>query len=247
MSGSTTGGQLVLGGGALLEANAADLRRQLVAAAAERGGSSSLDAVLIPTAAAFEGVDDVTASATAELEALGCRVDVLDGAHHSDFESVAMERIARASVVWIADGSALHLRSVLIDTGLSGAISRSIAAGGVVIADGAGAEVLCDPMIDPRGGAFTVGLGVVRNCSVIGDLESFPAQRRQRSIEMVGPDRWLIGIPATSAWAFQSETGWSQLGSAPIAVLAGPGRTGPTTWDDSPEVHGPLKELVSLE
>jgi len=33
--------------------------------------------------------------------------------------------------------------------------------GGVLAASGAGATLVCDPMVDPRGGAYTVGLGVV--------------------------------------------------------------------------------------
>ena len=31
----------------------------------------------------------------------------------------------------------------------------------------AGAMVLCDPMVDPRGGAFTLGLGLLADLAVI--------------------------------------------------------------------------------
>ena len=40
--------------------------------------------------------------------------------------------------------------------------------GGAVLAgSSAGAMVLCDPMVDPRGGAFTLGLGLLANLAVI--------------------------------------------------------------------------------
>ena len=55
----------------------------------------------------------------------------------------------------------MHLRSVLKDSAVYEAMLAAYRGGAVVAASGAGATVLCDPMVDPRGGAYTVGLGFV--------------------------------------------------------------------------------------
>ena len=61
----------------------------------------------------------------------------------------------------------MHLRSVLKETPLWEAIVEAVGSGGVVAGSMAGAMVLTDPMVDPRGGAFTLGLGLVRGLAVI--------------------------------------------------------------------------------
>ncbi|MBP7930202.1 MAG: Type 1 glutamine amidotransferase-like domain-containing protein [Acidimicrobiia bacterium] len=253
MRGTDSSGRLVLGGGNLLDPAARPTLRGVLGLNdgphndgpdKVRTGST---VALVPAAAAFEGIQAAVDEATAVLGELGFVVDVIAASHHSDFGSDELERIANASAVWIADGSALHLRSILVDTQIAGTLAGVIAAGGVVIADGAGAEVLCDPMIDPRGGAFTVGLGLIRDCTVITDIESFPDQRRARSIDMVGPERWLVGIPGHSAWTFQPGAGWTETGAAPVVVLAGPGLGAPATWAESAAIHGLFGQLVALE
>ena len=72
------------------------------------------------------------------------------------------EAVRDARFVYFADGSPLHLRSVLKGSALFDALLAAYRSGAVLAASGAGATVLCDPMVDPRGGAYTVGLGVVR-------------------------------------------------------------------------------------
>ena len=57
--------------------------------------------------------------------------------------------------------------------------------GGVLAASGAGATLLCDPMVDPRGGAYTVGLGVVQNLAVFPYHGTAADHLRERSIDLL--------------------------------------------------------------
>ena len=52
--------------------------------------------------------------------------------------------------MYLSDGSPLHLRSVLKDSVLFEAMLAAYHAGGVLAASGAGATLVCDPMVDPR-------------------------------------------------------------------------------------------------
>ena len=90
--------------------------------------------------------------------------------------------------MYIADGSPLHLRSVLKDSALFEAMLAAYHAGGVLAASGAGATLVCDPMVDPRGGAYTVGLGVVAGLAVFPYHGSAAEHLRERSIDLL-PDR----------------------------------------------------------
>ena len=116
-----------------------------------------------PTAAAFEHPARVVERATSWFESLGARVAGLEVVNRRDAEddaNVAAGRATRA-FIYLADGSPLHLRSVLKGSALYDALVRAYNSGAVIAASGAGATVFCDPMVDPRGGAYTVGLGLV--------------------------------------------------------------------------------------
>ena len=63
--------------------------------------------------------------------------------------------------------------------------SPSYHGGGVLAASGAGATLLCDPMVDPRGGAYTVGLGVVKNLAVFPYHGTAADHLRERSIDLL--------------------------------------------------------------
>ena len=93
--------------------------------------------------------------------------------------------IERAAFVYLADGSPLHLRSVLKGGAAFDALVRVLSNGGVVAASGAGATVLCDPMVDPRGGAYTVGLGIVQGLAVFPYHGTAADHMRERSIELL--------------------------------------------------------------
>src|SRR6516165_3146105 len=122
--------------------------RELDAALAETSGAHEV--LVLPTAAAFEHADRVGARAVAYFDSLGVRATVLPVLHRTEAEDEHTAKQVRAArFVYLADGSPLHLRSVLKDSALFEAVLASYHGGGVLAASGAGATVLCDPMVDP--------------------------------------------------------------------------------------------------
>jgi len=180
------------------------------------------DVVVLPTAAAFENPQRVVERATSYFEGLGAKVKPLMVLHRAEAEDPkVVEPVRRARLVYLADGSPLHLRSVLRASLLWDAILASYHAGGVLAASGAGATLVCDPMVDPRGGAYTVGLGVV------GDLAVFPyhgtaAQHlRERSIDLLPRSAKLVGIDEETALIRDPSGRWRVAGAGGVSVYDG--------------------------
>ena len=158
------------------------------------------EVVVLPTAAAFEHPERVGDRAAAHFEGLGATVRTLDVLHRGEAEDPKNAEIVRAAkFVYLADGSPLHLRSVLKDSALFEALLAVYHGGGVLAASGAGATVLCDPMVDPRGGAYTVGLGVVRNLAVFPYHGTAADHLRERSIDLLPSNATLVGIDEETA------------------------------------------------
>jgi len=121
--------------------------------------SGGNEVVVLPTAAAYQHPERVVLGAAEWFEPLGGQVEglmVLDRASANDPGMAAVIRAAR--FVYIAGGSPLHLKSVLKGSATFEALREAWADGAVVAGSAAGAMVLTDPMVDPRGGALTVGL-----------------------------------------------------------------------------------------
>jgi len=124
---------------------------------------ASADVVIVPTAAAFVGVTEAAVSTSDPFDAFDVRVEALmvsDRAAAEDRHCV--ERLERAELVVLCDGSPLHARSVWRATALGEAINRAA----TLVAIGAVATALGDVMIDPRGGAPTTGLGFRRGAAL---------------------------------------------------------------------------------
>lgn len=114
------------------------------------------DIVIVPTAAAFVGVTETAIRTSDPFDEYDVRVEALmvnDRAATDDANCV--DRLARADLVVLCDGSPLHARSVWRATAFGEAINQATS----LVAIGAVASVLGDVMIDPRGGAPTTGLG----------------------------------------------------------------------------------------
>jgi cyanophycinase len=94
-------------------------------------------------------------------------------------------------------------------------------AGGVLAASGAGATLVCDPMVDPRGGAYTVGLGVVTNIAVFPYHGTAADHLRERSIDLLPESAKLIGIDDETALLRDPGGRWTTAGSGNVTVYAG--------------------------
>jgi cyanophycinase len=196
-------GTLALLGGGEWQEPTRDLDRALLALS---GGDQVL---VLPAAAAFEYPDRVVEQARAWFEPLGAKVTGLPVVNRRDAESDGIAARAKdARFIYIADGSPLHLRSVLKGSALYDAIVRAYNNGAVLAASGAGATLLCDPMVDPRGGAYTVGLGLVRGLAVFPYHGRAANHLKERSVELLPAEATLVGLDEHTALVRDAAGEW---------------------------------------
>jgi cyanophycinase len=152
---------------------------------------------VLPTADAFENPDDLIESANQwarrlALDIVVCsvytRADAREG-HHA-------EAIRSAKAVVLAGDSSIHLRSTLLNTPVWEAIEAQ-GETGIVIGVGNCASALCDPMIDQRGGALGLGLGLVDDLTVMPESECVAPEQRLRTIALASMT--LAELPTGSA------------------------------------------------
>ena len=215
MSPKQTGTLALIGGGEWRE-GCRDFDADLLA----RAGTKEV--VVLPTAASFEHPDRVVDRAAAYFSDLGASVQPLEVLRRADAEDRALaERVGHARFVYVADGSPLHLRSALKDSALFDAMVKVYRRGGVVAASGAGATVLCDPMVDPRGGAYTVGLGIVRDLAVFPYHGTAADHLRERSIDLLPRTATLVGLDEETALIREPDATWRVAGAGVVTVYDG--------------------------
>lgn len=168
---------------------------------------------ILPTAEAFENPDDLVQSSVAWAKRLGvttklCAVYSRADAREESFATM----ISEAAVVYVVGDSPIHLRSTLKDT----VVFDAIAAHSCVVATAGSAAAMCDPMVDPRGGAFALGLGLVSGIAAITESEKWPEERLQRTLSLANTS--VAEIPTGAALMYQDGT-WSTHGAV---VLHGP-------------------------
>lgn len=220
MAQSPAVGTLALIGGGEWRDGCRDLDRELL----ERAGAKEV--LVLPTAAAFEHPDRVAEQAVAYFESLGVKARPLMVLHRAEANEAKHVDLARkARMVYIADGSPLHLRSVLKGSELWDAMLAAYHAGGVLAASGAGATLVCDPMVDPRGGAYTVGFGVVTGVAVFPYHGTAADHLRERSIELLPPSAKLVGIDEETAIVRDPDGTWRVAGVGTVTVYEGEAAT----------------------
>ena len=201
-----------VGGGEFSEACAA-FDAELLAA------SGGTEVLVLPTAAAFEHADRVGERAAALFAGLGATVRVLPVLHRAEADDAEIaDLVAGARFIYVADGSPLHLRSVLKDSSLFKAMRSAWEGGAVLAASGAGATVLCDPMVDPRGGAYTVGLGLIEHLAIFPYHGTAADHLRDRSLDLLSPHALLVGIDEATALVRSPDGAWRAAGAGDVTV-----------------------------
>jgi cyanophycinase len=200
-------GIIALQGGGPFSAND-DLDQQLLA---EVGAT---EVVVLPTADAFERPSDLIDVAQAWGERLGVTVQpVMVMTRSQALDPGPDAQVAAARAVYLVGDSPIHLRSVLTDSPLWEAIETVLESGGLVVGVAASASALCDPMTDPRGGAFTIGLGLVSGFAVATETEEWTEERLHRTLDLA--DVPLVELPTGAALVHRS-TGWDRVGGVTV-------------------------------
>ena len=204
---TTTTGIVALQGGGPFVAND-ELDRRLLATV------GATKALVLPTADAFEHPERLIASAMAWGERLGVAVEALMVLRRGEaMEAGAADVVRAARTVYFVGDQPLHLRSVLKDTPLWEALLAVLAGGGLVVGVAGSAAALCDPMVDPRGGAFTLGLGLVPDLALVTEAESWSPERRHRTRELANT---TLAVLRTGDALVRSAMGWESVGDVEL-------------------------------
>ena len=181
--------------------------------------SGNAEVLVLPTAAAYEHPEKAVATAESWFSKLGGRARGLMVLGRADAEDPAFAAEVRASrFVYLGGGSPMHLRSVLKASPVWEALLEAWRGGAVVAGSSAGAMVLTDPMVDPRGGALTVGLGMVEQLAVIPHFGNENAEKVHRSIALAAPGLPVVGLPERTALIRDPDGGWRQSGQGTAQV-----------------------------
>jgi len=210
--------------------------RKFDAALLEAAGTDEV--LVLPTAAAFENPRRAVETARKYFEDLGANVSGLMVLGRTEAEDGTNAAVVRGSrFVYIGGGSPMHLRSVLKGSRLWEALLEAWHDGAVLAASSAGAMVLCDPMVDPRGGAYTVGLGLLANMPIFPHHDTAPAHLRERSMELRPDGAVLVGIDEQTALLRDPDGGWRTAGEGSV-TLYGPGRGAVAVYGPESTVDG---------
>lgn len=200
-------GIIALQGGGPFTAND-DLDRRLLTAV------GATHVVVLPTADAYEHPRRLVDAAVAWGARLGVSVEGLMVLNRRDaMDAAAADVVRSARAVYLVGDQQLHLRSVVKDTPLWEAIAAVPADGGLLVGVGGSASALCDPMVDPRGGAFTLGLGLVRGLAFVSDAEKYSPERMHRTEALA--DTALVEAP-TGAALLRSGGVWELVGDVAV-------------------------------
>jgi len=168
---------------------------------------------VLPTADAFEGPEKMIEAAQAWGARLGVQVQAVEVYSRAGaMEQAHAEALRQAAAVWVVGDSPIHLRSCIKDTPVFDALAWQ-AANGLLVAVAGSAAAMCDPMVDPRGGAYALGLGLVTKLALISESEKWPKDRLQRSLDLANTT--VVEVPTGSALE-RSSGEWKMHGDVTV-------------------------------
>lgn len=184
----------------------------------EVGGATEV--LVLPTAAAYEHPERAVAFAESYFAELGVKARGLMVLRRTDAEDAAnADEVRGAQFLYLSGGSSMHLRSVLKDSKVWDAIVEAWRGGAVLAASSAGAQVLCDPMVDSRGGAFTLGLGLVPQMAVIPHNDTWSPEKARRTVHLAPPGLPVAAIDEQTALVRSPVGKWSVEGAGQVQVF----------------------------
>jgi cyanophycinase len=190
------------------------------------------EVLVLPTAAAYEHPERAVATAEQWFADLGGRARGLMVLRRPDALDEANAAAVRdARFIYLAGGSPMHLRSVLKDSPVWDAIVAAWNDGAVLAGSSAGAMVLCDPMVDPRGGAFTVGLALVAQVAIVPHHDTWSDDKAHRTLELAPSGLPVVGIDERTALLRDADGVWRVEGAGEVVVFKD---RQPATLDDLP-------------
>jgi cyanophycinase len=183
--------------------------------------ASGADEVLIlPTAAAYEHPARSVEWAERYFSELGAKARGLMILARPDAEEEANVAALRdARFIYLGGGSPLHLRSVLKDSAAWEALREAWQGGAVLAGSSAGAMALCDPMVDPRGGAFTLGLGLLAQVAIIPHHDTWSPEKAKRTITLAPAGLPVVAIDEQTALIRGTDGAWTVGGAGKVVVF----------------------------
>lgn len=179
--------------------------------------SGAAEVVVLPTAAAYENPAKLRERAAGWFGALGVGLRWLDVYRRADADDAgAADAVRGARMIYLTGGSPLHARSTLLRTLVWTALVEASDAGATIAGAGAGGNVLCDHMVDVRGGAFTLGLGLTDELAMISRADTLSAERLARTVRLAPPDLIVAAVNERSALIRRSDDAWEAVGEVAL-------------------------------
>ncbi len=182
--------------------------------------SGAEEVLVLPTAAAYEHPERAVETAERWFSGLGAKARGLMVLARPDAENQANAAALReARFIYLSGGSPLHLRSVLKDSPAWHALFQAWQDGAVLAGSSAGAMALCDPMVDPRGGAFTLGLGLLAQVAIIPHHDTWSPEKAKRTTTLAPPGLPVVAIDERTALIRGRHGEWTVEGAGNVVVF----------------------------
>ncbi|MGE3620114.1 MAG: Type 1 glutamine amidotransferase-like domain-containing protein [Acidimicrobiia bacterium] len=181
--------------------------------------SGGAEVAVIPAGAAYEHPERALARAALWFEGLGAVVrEIPVRTRPEALDPANAARVRDARFTYLCGESPMHLRSVLMHSPVWEALVDAWLGGAVLAGTAAGAMVLCDPMVDPRGGALTLGLGLLPGTAVMPHYDTWSDDKARRTEQIAPAGTRLVGIAERTALIWSPEGGWSSEGVGDVQV-----------------------------
>ena len=189
--------------------------------------SGQAEVVVLPTAAAYEHPQRAVETAEGWFGRFGASVKGLMILSRPDaMDEAAAQQLREARFIYLSGGSPMHLRSVLKDTPAWSAIEDAWRGGAVLAGSSAGAMVLGDSMVDPRGGALTLGLGLLERIAVLPHYDTWSEEKAHRTVQLATGHLRIAAIDERTALIRDPGGSWCVVGAGKVTIFVDARPTG---------------------